>query len=290
MSRAGRLRLVRATAVAVAGLSLLNAASPVSRRDTPLEAALRSHVVTLSSEEFGGREPGTDGETKTLRYLARQWFDIGLESGTNNPGSAWFAPWNWWSACRLPRAWRSAAGNSGWRFRRTGFRRHVRPAQPGGECARAVRGAWHRAGAAARGTGGPDRADARQPAAGDTLRRDRGPAGRLLDAGASAVIVVLDGDRRIDEVTAAAARGLCAGGRATGRDIEAFVTPACRADAGGGAARDVVALRHEAAAAGLFRACWAWKDRWRRPARKRVRTHNLIGKIEGRNPPLARCW
>ena len=78
--------------VAVAGLSLLNAASPVSRRDTPLEAALRSHVVTLSSEEFGGREPGTDGETKTLRYLARQWFDIGLESGTNNPGSAWFAP------------------------------------------------------------------------------------------------------------------------------------------------------------------------------------------------------
>ena len=27
-----------------------------------------------------------------LRYLARQWFDIGLEAGTNIPGSGWFAP------------------------------------------------------------------------------------------------------------------------------------------------------------------------------------------------------
>jgi len=57
-----------------------------------IEAQLRQHVTTLASDEYGGREPGTPGETLTLRYLARQWFDIGLESGTNDPGNAWFAP------------------------------------------------------------------------------------------------------------------------------------------------------------------------------------------------------
>jgi hypothetical protein len=60
--------------------------------NSPLEAALRRHIETLASDEFGGREPGTDGETRTLRYLARQWFDIGMVSGTNDPGNEWFAP------------------------------------------------------------------------------------------------------------------------------------------------------------------------------------------------------
>ncbi|MGQ4828182.1 hypothetical protein, partial [Enterococcus faecalis] len=30
--------------------------------NAPLEAALRRHVETLAGDDFGGREPGTDGE------------------------------------------------------------------------------------------------------------------------------------------------------------------------------------------------------------------------------------
>ena len=61
-------------------------------RESPLEAALRAHIDILASDAFEGREPGTPGETLTLRYLAREWFKIGLVSGTNDPGNAWFAP------------------------------------------------------------------------------------------------------------------------------------------------------------------------------------------------------
>jgi len=93
-----RLRLRRLGGLALAVLACAALPSPAeSRRDdpgrgSPLEAALRTHVETLASDDFEGREPGTEGETKTLRYLARQWFDIGMESGTNDPGNAWFAP------------------------------------------------------------------------------------------------------------------------------------------------------------------------------------------------------
>ena len=58
-------------------------------RENPLETALRAHIEILASDDFEGREPGTPGESKTLRYLAREWFRIGLVSGTNDPGNAW---------------------------------------------------------------------------------------------------------------------------------------------------------------------------------------------------------
>lgn len=50
------------------------------------------HIAVLASDEFGGRQPGTDGEARTLRYLAREWQAAGLESGTNDPANPWFAP------------------------------------------------------------------------------------------------------------------------------------------------------------------------------------------------------
>ena len=68
------------------------AAAGAPRRDTQLEAQLLEHIKVLASDEFAGREPGTDGEAKTLHYLGQQWFDIGLVSGTNDPGHPWFAP------------------------------------------------------------------------------------------------------------------------------------------------------------------------------------------------------
>ena len=43
-------------------------ASPSKRQLAAIEVALRQHVTTLASDEYGGREPGTNGETLTLRY------------------------------------------------------------------------------------------------------------------------------------------------------------------------------------------------------------------------------
>ena len=57
-----------------------------------LEAALHAHVAELADDSYEGRMPGTQGEAKTLRYLAAQWQAAGLESGTNDPANPWFAP------------------------------------------------------------------------------------------------------------------------------------------------------------------------------------------------------
>ncbi len=67
-------------------------ASPGARDRAATEAALTRHIGTLASDDFGGRQPGTDGEAKTLRYLAREWQSAGLVSGTNDPANPWFAP------------------------------------------------------------------------------------------------------------------------------------------------------------------------------------------------------
>ncbi|MFN4114387.1 MAG: M28 family peptidase [Sphingomonadaceae bacterium] len=85
----------------VAGLLALlaTACAPVARPDSvpaadlrAMEAALLRHIEVLASDEFEGRRPGTEGEAKTLRYLAREWQAIGLESGTNDPANPWYAP------------------------------------------------------------------------------------------------------------------------------------------------------------------------------------------------------
>lgn len=57
-----------------------------------IEATLRGHIEILAGDAFEGRRPGTEGETKTLRYLSREWQAAGLESGTNDPANPWFAP------------------------------------------------------------------------------------------------------------------------------------------------------------------------------------------------------
>lgn len=62
------------------------------RDNAALRAALTRHIEVLAGDDFGGRRPGTDGEAKTLRYLAREWQMAGLVSGTNDPANPWFAP------------------------------------------------------------------------------------------------------------------------------------------------------------------------------------------------------
>lgn len=44
---------------------------------------LRSHIVTLSSDEFGGRGPSSPGEELTVDYLVDQFQAMGLQPGNN---------------------------------------------------------------------------------------------------------------------------------------------------------------------------------------------------------------
>ena len=45
------------------------------------EAAYRAHIERLSSDEFEGRAPGTEGEKKTLAYIEQQFRAAGLQPG-----------------------------------------------------------------------------------------------------------------------------------------------------------------------------------------------------------------
>lgn len=61
---------------------------PVSER-AGIEERLRTDIAVLASDAFGGRKPGTPGEEATLAYLEQRMGEVGLVSGTNDPGSYW---------------------------------------------------------------------------------------------------------------------------------------------------------------------------------------------------------
>lgn len=54
------------------------------------EADLREHIAVLASDEFEGRKPGTEGETKTVKYIAEQWAKVGLKPAASD--GSWFDP------------------------------------------------------------------------------------------------------------------------------------------------------------------------------------------------------
>src|SRR5687767_6739608 len=70
-------------------ISLLFSASANSADAPPTDAAIESitapdlmrHIKILSSDEFQGRAPGTQGEEKTVAYLIDQFKGIGLKPG-----------------------------------------------------------------------------------------------------------------------------------------------------------------------------------------------------------------
>ncbi|KEO91615.1 hypothetical protein EH31_02790 [Erythrobacter longus] len=64
---------------------------PQAERDA-IAARMMRDIEVLSSEEFGGRRPGTPGGEQTVSYLIERMQAVGLQSGTNDPGSAWRAP------------------------------------------------------------------------------------------------------------------------------------------------------------------------------------------------------
>src|SRR3546814_1960827 len=51
---------------------------------------MRRHIEVLASDAFEGREPGTEGENKTLRYIAGQFQEIGLEPAAGD--GDWYQP------------------------------------------------------------------------------------------------------------------------------------------------------------------------------------------------------
>jgi hypothetical protein len=266
--------------------------APAAASDNQLETALRRHVETLASDEFGGREPGTDGETRTLRYLAREWFDMGLVSGTNDPGNAWFAPVELIE--RAPLASHAAFARGRRRIAidpagvfviTSGLRsliedaplllvgKDINPATARTELAGRIAVVFDSAAPVGEGGGTP----------GD----DR--AGRLLDAGATAVITVLDGSRALDDVAARRRRpGYALAGQKLGGDLQAYVSPhvaeALFEAAGAG---KLATLRAASAEPGFAPRLLGLTGTLEATSKEtRIHTHNVIGKLPGRRHDL----
>ena len=54
------------------------------------EADLRKHIAVLASDDFEGRAPGTEGEAKTIKYIADAWTRAGLKPGAKD--GSWYDP------------------------------------------------------------------------------------------------------------------------------------------------------------------------------------------------------
>ena len=78
-----------AAATAAADPAAGSAAQPSEHafKDAIDAADFAEHVRVLSSDEFGGRAPGTPGEEKTIEYIKAQFARIGLQPGN---GDDWF--------------------------------------------------------------------------------------------------------------------------------------------------------------------------------------------------------
>ncbi|MYL99062.1 M28 family peptidase [Novosphingobium sp. FGD1] len=279
------MRRTSAVCVAVACVlgtlpfAVAHAAAP-SRADRELEARLRHHIETLASDDFDGREPGTDGEAKTLRYLAKQWFEIGLVSGTNDPGNEWFAPVT--LVARTP-------ANGTAQFLRRGHRAAV-PASDVLVLTSGKRSLVRNAPLLFLGRArGQD--FSRTELAGriavvlDGETPDSARQNALLALGASAVLTVLDGDRSMGEVAARRQRtGYALSEDSLGGDLEAFVGRETMEALLKGTSHSLASLETAAAEPDFVpmmldvtATLEATTDE------TTIRTHNLIGRLPGRN-------
>ncbi len=64
---------------------------PVEDRNA-IAARLQADIAALSSDAMGGRRPGTPGGRATYAWIERRMGEVGLVSGTNDPGSYWRLP------------------------------------------------------------------------------------------------------------------------------------------------------------------------------------------------------
>ncbi|HEX8057617.1 MAG TPA: M28 family peptidase [Novosphingobium sp.] len=282
--RRGRLAIIGGLVAAGLFLPAVGLAAP--RRDTVTESELMEHIRVLASDDFEGREPGTEGEAKTLRYLAREWVDIGLVSGTNTPGHEWFAP-----VTLIAREPSSSSAT----FARKGRRQYV-PRDAVLMLTSGRRSLVKDAPVLFVGKGqfGPGQATlpARSELAGrvallldagiDTSERQNA----LLDAGASAVLTVLDGDRSLESVAARRRRsGYALADDAVGGDLEGFITREGAVALLQGGGQGFAALEQAAAKPDFTPQVLELTATLEAATNETtIRTHNLIGKLPGRRP------
>jgi hypothetical protein len=274
--------LLRAATLSLALIgAILVPASAQAARDKALEKRLREHIEILASDEFAGRQPGTEGEAKTLRYLGRQWFDIGLQSGTNDPANPWFAPVT--LVAREPAAAKAqffAAGKpvpiaaDEWFLVTSGRRSLVRNAPM-------------------LFVGNADRPEyARNELAGriavvldmdgeGSLRQDA-----LLEQGASAVLTVLDGSRTLAHVQARRKRsGYALANDSLGGDLEGFVTSRAMTRLLEGSGYSLSSLEAAARRKGSSPIALPISASLEATTTEStIHTYNLIGRLPGRDP------
>ena len=256
-------------------------AAAAPRRDKVLDAQLRAHIVELASDAYEGREPGTEGEAKTLRYLGRQWFDIGLVSGTNDPGHDWFAPVTLVgrepaaSTAQFVRKGRRLPLASGSVLMLTSGKRSLVENAPMlfvGKGDGAMPGRSELAGRVAVLLDGSSETSERQNA--------------LLKAGASAVLTVLDGERTLDNVAARRTRsGYALASESLGGDLEGFMTREAMDRLLVGSGETVARLEEKAGEPGFAPRLLDIAATMEATTRETtIKTHNLIGKLPGRRP------
>lgn len=275
----GAVALGAASAAALLGAGIAHSAS-TSRADKEIADRLRAQIAVLASDDFDGREPGTDGEAKTLRYLGKQWFDIGLTSGTNDPGHEWFAPVT--LIAREPET--SAA-----QFQRKGARaltpRDVLVLTSGKRSlVRNVPMLF-----VGKGSG---RDYSRTELAGriavvlDGDTPDSRRQNALLEMGASAVLTVLDGDRSLDQVAARRKRsGYALSNDSLGGDLEAFITRDAMTVVLKGSGHTLAGLEKLAEQPDFTPVPLDLTASLEATTRETtIHTHNLIGKLPGRRP------
>lgn len=292
--RAMRLLLGAGLVLALASGPQAVVAKPGLHPHRELEVRLLGHMRVLASDKFGGREPGTDGEAKSLDYIARAWFGIGLVSGTNDPGHAWFAPVTLVarepvvSTAQFQRGRRLMTVGDDDVLVLTSGRRGLIEGAPlyfvgHGGVGAAVPPRTELAGRVAvlldKPPAVPAGADGASP-------QDSSRQNALLAGGALAVITVLDGPRNLASVAARRKRqGYALADEALGGDLEAFITAAAmdRLLMGGGTS--LVALEGEADGRGFSPHLLDLTASLEATTRETViHTHNVIGKLPGRKP------
>ena len=260
----------------------LAAASRQNKAAAQLSSQLLGHITELASDAYGGREPGTEGEAKTLRYIGQHWSDIGLISGTNDPGHPWFAPVT--LVGRQPDTSRAV-------FARKGKRVFV-PQDQILVITSGKRALIENAPLVFVGNGAV--VPARAVLAGrvavllDGGRDDSTRQNVLLQAGASGVLTVLDGDRTIANVTTRRGRaGYALAGAELGGDIDAFISGGALGGMLAGSKLTLAGLSAAAAAPSFAPMPIDLTVSLEATSREtRIHTHNVIGKLPGKRSDL----
>lgn len=281
MNKAGVVLGKWLAVLAMAFMPLSLEASSATRTTQALQTQMMAHIQVLASDDFQGREPGTEGEAKTLRYLANQWADIGLLSGTNTPGNEWFAP--------VTLVERQPALSSA-QFNRKGRRLYL-PANDILVLTSGPRTLLRSAPVLFVGKGQgapPSHTELAGRVAmlldGGITNSDRQNA--LLAGGASAVLTVLDGERTLENVTARRQLpGYALASEATGGDLDAFITKYAIDRLLQGSGQTLASLQQASAKPDFAPQLLDLTATLEATTRETtIKTHNLIGRLPGKKP------